>query len=91
MRIILPANPNYQPPAEPMENTILPFVLPPGKKGPKPLEADVIVILAKSPELLKGTAKEDFLWTVVRQQPVAGLFTIDERASQVIPSEYISA
>lgn len=91
MRVVLPVKHNYQPPAEPMENIILPFVLPPGKKGPKPLEDDAKIILAKSPELLNETAKKDFLWTVVRQQPVAGLFTVDNRASQVIPSEYIKS
>ena len=89
MRVVLPVEHNYQPPAERMENTILPFVLPPGKKGPKPLEDDAKIILTKSPELLNETAKEDFLWTVVRQQPIDGLFTVDNRAPQVIPSEYI--
>ena len=75
-------------PAELMENIIFSFDLPQNKKGPRPLENGVEDVLAKSPELLCEIGHQEFLWTVIRQHSVSGLFDIDDRALQVIPSEF---
>ena len=67
-----------------MGNTILPFVLPLGRKGSQMEKFDLNSVLASSSTLLDEVLKADLLWTVIRQQPTTGLFTIDKRTLQVI-------
>ena len=72
-------------------NIIIPFNLPQSKKGPRPLEKGVQDILDKAPEMLYEMGKQEFLWIVSRQHSVSGLFDIDDKAQQAIPSEFKEA
>ena len=54
--------------------------------GPQPIVVDLDILLSEGVDL--KSAKQDFLYIMLRQQPVDDIFHTDPNAVQVIPGKF---
>ena len=86
-RITVPANRGQEEP-EPMENIVLPCDVT-DKVEPPVIDSTIDEILPDESQIFCKPIMLDMVWVMLRQKPTENLFTIDTRATQVIPGIYL--